>query len=170
MSYKWIGAMFIFAACGGLGFQLAAAHRKETITLMKLIHLLDFMTCELQYRLTALPDLCRIAARECDGVLKRVFTTLSEELEGQLVADVSLCMNAALEKTKDVPPETEKCLRLLGGSLGRFDLDGQVHGLESARAYSRQQYELLSKNQEDKLRSYQTLGLCAGAALAILFV
>ena len=170
MGYQLIGAVLVFAGCGGLGFQLAASHRRETATLMKLIHLLDFMTCELQYRLTALPDLCRLAARETDGVLNRVFTAFSEELESQLVADVSLCMNAALLKVKGLPGETEKCLRMLGGSLGRFDLPGQVQGLEAARSHCRQQYEFLTKNQDDRLRSYQTLGLCAGAALAILFI
>ena len=30
--------------------------------------------------------------------------------------------------------------------------------------------EVMGRNQEERLRSYQTLGLCAGAALAILFV
>ena len=58
----------------------------------------------------------------------------------------------------------------MGSSLGRFDLEGQLQGLESVRIYCREQLDELSKDRDVRLRSYQTLGLCAGAALAILFV
>ena len=54
--------------------------------------------------------------------------------------------------------------------IGRFDLEGQLQGLESVRVYCRDQLDNLAKDRDVRLRSYQTLGLCAGAALAILFV
>jgi len=49
-------------------------------------------------------------------------------------------------------------------------MEGQLKGLESVRQECRRQVETLSYNRDARLRSYQTLGLCAGAALAILFV
>ena len=58
----------------------------------------------------------------------------------------------------------------MGSSLGRFDLDGQLLGLEAVRVYCQEQLSEMSKDRDVRLRSYQTLGLCAGAALAILFV
>ena len=42
--------------------------------------------------------------------------------------------------------------------------------MEIVRNYCDRELESLGKNGEERLRSYQTLGLCAGAALAILFV
>jgi stage III sporulation protein AB len=79
-------------------------------------------------------------------------------------------MNAALSKTKGLPQRTRKNLQALGASLGQFDLQGQLSGLESARKQCRRELEELSKDRDVRLRSYQTLGLCAGSALALLFL
>ena len=55
MSFKWIGALMVVAGCGGVGFTMAAAYIREEWALRSLIGALDYMTCELQYRLTPLP-------------------------------------------------------------------------------------------------------------------
>ena len=149
---------------------MAAAHRKEEKALRMLIAALDFMQCELQYRLTPLPELCRLTAAQCGTVLRRVFLTLACELEDQVSPNVFHCMKAALAKEPGLPAKTAECLQALGRTLGRFDLDGQLLGLENARHNCRSVLEKLSENRDVRLRSYQTLSLCAGAALAILFL
>ena len=167
---KWIGALFVIIGCGSVGLAMSYAHRKEEKTLRQLINALDFMQCELQYRLTALPDLCRMTAGQCSDVLRCLFQCLACELEDQISPDVFYCMNSAIAKTPNLPPQTEASLRTLGRTLGRFDLVGQVLGLENARHNCRLTLEKLSENRDIRLRSYQTLSLCAGAALAILFL
>ena len=72
MDYKWIGAVLIVAGCGGFGFTLSSEHRRQEKSLRKLIAVLDFMACELQYRLTPLPDLFVAAGKETGGSLGRV--------------------------------------------------------------------------------------------------
>ena len=79
-------------------------------------------------------------------------------------------MNAALSACGDLPERTGKAMRRLGASLGRFDLDGQLKGLESVRSDCREELKQLGLHRDERLRSYQTLGLCAGAALTILFI
>ena len=170
MSVKIIGAVLIIAGCGGVGFSMAAAHRREEKALRELIRALDYMGCELQYRLTSLPDLCRYAAKECGGVIAQLLLNLSKELDAQVAPDALSCMNAALSKTKGLPQRTRKNLQALGASLGKFDLQGQLTGLEAARKQCRRELEELSKDRDVRLRSYQTLGLCIGSALAILFL
>jgi len=170
MSFKLIGSVLIIAACGGLGFKIAAAHVREEKTLRHLIAILDYMECELQYRMTPLPALCHQAAGESSGVLQQVFLLLARELEDQISPDVDRCMTAVLAKAKDIPDLTMEALVLLGKSLGRFDLEGQLKGLEAVRQDCRRNLDLLSKNRDVRLRSYQTLGLCAGAAMAILLI
>lgn len=170
MAMKWIGAMFVLAACGGFGFQIAAAQRKETRTLRQLIRILDFAECELQYRLTPLPELCRNAAQECSGPLSILFMHLSKELEDQISPNVSSCMRAAIAATQQLPRQTAEVLTLLGESLGKFDLNGQLRGLASVRGECNRRLDILSESQDVRLRSYKTLGLCAGAALVILFI
>ena len=170
MSLKVIGSILIITACGGFGFKIAATHVKEVKTLRQLIAILDYMECELQYRLTPLPALCRQAAGEGNGVLQKTFLQLAIELEDQVSPDVERCMTAALNQVNDIPRLTFHGLDMLGKTLGRFDLNGQLKGLEAVRQECRRNLEHLSKNQDVRLRSYQTLGLCAGAAMAILLI
>mgnify|MGYP003304728586 CR=1 FL=1 len=77
MSIKIIGALFVIVGCGGFGWKLAAIHRREVRILRELITLLDFMECELQFRLTPLPDLFRQAAQESRSVLRSVFSQIN---------------------------------------------------------------------------------------------
>ena len=170
MNLKVIGAIFIIAGCGCFGFLYAAAHRRETRYLRRYISALEFMECELQYRLTPLPELCKMTAEVCEGCLKKLFAILGKELEGQISPNAEQCMQAAIAKAGDIPKLTGKALRQLGPVLGRFDLDGQCKGLASQRAEAIRILNEYSENQETRLRSYQTLGICAGAAVVILFV
>ena len=170
MTMKWIGAILVICGCGGLGFSIAAASRREETALRQLIGALDFMVCELQYHLTPLPELCRQAGRENRGAVYRVLCALAHELDCQISPDVQSCMHAALVSCPEVPKRVRQAFEIMGTSLGRFDMEGQVKGLESVRGFCRRELEGLSQNRESRLRSYQTLGLCAGAALAILFV
>ncbi len=170
MILKIIGVILVVAGCGGVGFRIAANHRQEEKALRQLIGILDYMECELQYRLTPLPSLCRQAAKEFKQIPGKVFLEMAIEMEAQISPDMECCMSAALEKVKEIPSVTRDTLVLLGRSLGRFDLDGQLKGLEAVRQECRRNLELLGSNRDTRLRSYQTLGLCAGAALAILFI
>ena len=170
MLIKGIGAICVILGCGAIGFQIAANYIKEERALRQLISVLDFMTCELQYRLTALPDLCRMCSAESKGCVSKVFHFLYEELTAQVSPDVGSCMTAALVKVKDLPPTTAEMLNLLGSTLGRFDFSGQVRLLESVRIQSRERLEQILVHKDVRVRSYKTLGLCAGAAMAILFI
>ncbi len=170
MNFKWIGALLIVAGCGAVGFSLAAAHKKEEQALRQLISILDYMGCELQYRLTPLPELCRQAGNQCNSVLGKVMLTLSLELESRISPDVRSCVVTSLMQHHDLPRKARDAFLLMGSTLGRFDADGQIKGLEAARSFCRTELNGLLENRDLRLRGYQTLGLCAGAALAILFV
>lgn len=170
MNLKLIGAILIIVGCGGVGFSMAAAHRREEKALRQLIGALDYMGCELQYHLTPLPLLCRNAAAESGGAVSQVLLCLAAELENQIAPDASVCMNAAVAKTPRLPQRAKKNLLSLGNCLGRFDLQGQLSGLEGARQQCRRELDELTTDRDVRLRSYQTLGLCAGSALAILFL
>ncbi len=170
MSLKFIGAIIIVASCGSVGFSMAATYRMEESSLRQVINALEIMSCELQQRLQPLPQLCRIAAKECKGNVARVFHTLGQELEQQIAPDASICMEAAIAAVPKLPPITRSVIEQLGNSLGRFDLEGQLQGLNSVRCQCQNALDTLSQDRDSRLRSYQTLGLCAGAALAILLL
>ena len=170
MDYKWIGAVLIVTGCGGFGFSLAANHRREENLLRKLIGVLDFMACELHYRVTPLPELCRCAAREGGREIGGVLKQLADALDRQTAPDAAGCMDVILRENTEFPLILLENLRLLGASLGRFDLDGQLTALETARVSCRHCLEGLESNRDIRLRNYQTLSLCAGAALALILI
>jgi len=152
------------------GFSMAANHRREETALRQLIAALDYMQCELQYRMTPLPDLCRQAGEQNRNVIGQVLLMLARELDCQISPDVERCMEEALKTGDMLPTRVKKAFEILGSSLGRFDMDGQIRGMEGVRSFCRRELEALGENREARLRSYQTLGLCAGSALAILLV
>lgn len=170
MSLKVIGAICILFGCGGCGFLMAAQHRSKIRMLQALIHGLDYMCCELQYRSTPLPLLCRLTADHIQGRIGALFLAFSEELESQILPDAAKCMTTVLAKYEDVDSVVKDILLELGDNLGKFDIPGQVRGLENVQLRCKKSLELLLENKDMRLRSYQTLGLCAGAAVAILFV
>ena len=170
MSIKWIGAIFIICGCGYVGFSMGTTFRKEEKELRSLISALDYMSCELQYRITPLPTLCRVAGQERTGYVGKLLLNLASELESQISPDVESCLNMAVAATGFIPKRLSDAVIILGSSLGRFDLQGQLQGLEAVRSFCRAELDAMVSGRDARLRSYQTLGLCAGAALAILLV
>ena len=170
MNFKMIGAIFIIAACGGCGFLTAASHNSKIRQFQSLVQVLDYMICELQYRATPLPQLCRQAADQCSGKLREIIAALSEELDAQISPNANICMASVLGRTGELDSAVSSALIELGNQLGKFDLSGQIRGLKNCRDYCALKLEQMNKNKDNRLRSYQTLGLCAGAAIAILFV
>lgn len=170
MSTKWMGAVFVLVSCGGFGAGIAGGYRRRERLLRQLMNVLENMEAELGYHLIALPELTKQAAGDAGGILRDVFLNLTRELSWQAQPDASGCMYAAMEQCHDLPSCLRRPLVQLGQTLGRFDLEGQIQGLEAARDTCRRELSRLEKNRDVRLRSYQTLGLCAGAALVILFL
>ena len=170
MTARLIGVLCILIGSGAVGFRLASSHRREIRYLRMLSTVLVHMISELNYRVTPLPRLCRIAAREATGCLQKVFNALSEELEGQISPDAKRCMQAAVQSVRDLPACTRSTLLYMGDNFGRFDLEGQISGLKSVCKFCDEQLQALENNKDARLRSYQTLGLCSGAALAIVLL
>lgn len=168
---KIIGASIIMLCCSWFGFSLAAGHKREEKSLRQLISALEYMQCELQYRLTPLPELFIVTANTVGyGAIRNFFLFLSQELSQQVSAQVLPCVDAALDKTQGLSEAVKSCISYMGQSLGAFDYDGQISGFEASRAYCRECLDEHCKGKEDQRRIYQTLAVCAGAALIIILV
>lgn len=170
MTIKWIGAALVIAGCGSWGFSLAAAYCYQERVLRCLDRTLQMLQWELTYRLTPLPELCGLAAREAAGELRNVFRELGQALDGNIQSDAAGCMAVVLKQHPNLPPKARRLLRQLGRTLGRFELEGQIQGMNSVRTECSAMIGDLHRDREIRLRSYRTLGLCAGAALVILFI
>ena len=170
MYTKIIGALCVVIGCGGFGFLLASQQRRCIRYLQNIIEILDRMECELCYRATSLPQLCRVSVNHKRGRIQEIFLSLAEELESQIAPDPERCMASALGRNTDLDEVVSEVLKDLGANLGEFDLEGQLRGLAQTRELCKERLNILTHNKSQRFRSYQTLGLCAGAALAILFI
>lgn len=169
MSIRIIGVCFVAVACSFLGFKLASDFRFEMKALRDLINILNYMECELHFRLTPLPQLCRISA-EHGKSLKCVFLSFAREMEHQASPDTAKCMETAILQNADLTDAVKPYLLEFGSSCGKFDLEGQLSGIDAVRKKCSKNLKELEKDKDMRIRNYQTLGLCAGAALAILLL
>ena len=170
MSYRVIGAVMVMAASTAVGFSVASSQKKEVAALLQLIRALEFMRCELEFRLPVLAELCRGASSQVSGPVADVFQKTADEMEKQLSAEPGACICTAVNGVDRLPEVAARNILLLGKTLGRFDLEGQLSGIESVLQLCRRDLQGLQCDQETRMRSYRTLGICAGAALVILFI
>ena len=170
MILKLLGSVLVIASCGGFGFSIAASHKREVRLLHCLLETINYMRNELQYRCPVLPKLCRDSVRFAEKPIKEYFESLATELESQTVADTKSCCLKALSQTVNMPQSVKSIIISISDTMGLFDLDGQLDGLCYASALVNNALEKLTTDQDRRLRSYQTLALCGGAALAILLV
>ena len=170
MMLKWIGAGIVFAGCGAFGYSIAAAYMHEIRGLKNLIKVIDYIECELRYRQLPLAVLCRRSSAVCAGEVSKVMTMIAQELENQVLPDVSSCIRTATKQVKYMPFSWTKIFRSLESCLGVYDLENQLKMLLAVRNECQMELDDITFNQKNRVHSYQVLGLCVGAAIAILFV
>ena len=170
MIVKLIGAIGIMAACGGYGFYVAHRYMNQLRLLKRFLHILNRMEWELQYRRKPLPELCRYISSEERGAFRELFIRFAVELDNQIQPDAQHCMFSAIEAVSHLPDIIKTLLGELGDELGRYDLKCQVEGIGCVRKSVLEYIKEFENDKDKRVRGYKTLGLCAGAALVILFV
>lgn len=170
MSVKILGAALIIAGSGGVGFALSANYLRQERAMEQLLQCLQWMQSQLQYAMPPLSQLCYGASKVCTGPISLVMLRFSQALERQEQTDVSGCMHSVICHVPALPENAGAHLRQLGVTLGQFDLKGELSGLEAAIERCKQELDILRAGQEAHTRTYQTLGICAGAALVILLI
>ena len=167
---QWIGAICVVGACGACGFSMAASYTGLQRCLQQLQNGLELMQCQMEYQMTELPELCAILASACTGPVGKFFGTLGQELRRGNVSEAPACVALTLARDRELPEACRSLLSQLGTSLGQLDLAGQLRGLAAAQEACRKELERVEAEKAGRLRCYRALGLCAGAALAILLL
>ena len=170
MTIKILGAILIIAGCAGVGYSLARNYRREEQAMGELVQCLDWMICEMNYRMPPLAALFRGASDVSKGPISQALGKMAFELEQQLTPNVEACMHAAIAAVPNLPEKPADHLRSLGTSLGQFDLEGQIDRLQAASVLCKQDLQSMGSGRETRLRNYQTLGICAGVALVIILL
>lgn len=170
MNIRLIGAVLIVVSCGGFGFCIAASYRRELAMLRSVVYMTEMMESELSYRMLPLPELCKKVGKRVGGSTGKVLDRVAKELDHQIQPDALSCMHSVLSGMKDLPVSVRRLLVKLGSTLGQYDLSGQLQGLRSVRESCCRMILRMEQNRDNKTRTYQTLGLCAGTALVIVLI
>lgn len=167
---RWLGVICILGSCGYVGFSMAGRCLGEIRSLEMLDRSLELMICQMEYRLTDIPELCDILSSACSGPVRKVFLELGKEVQKRDTPNAAVAMALAIERTPELPPACGEILQSLSTGLGKMDLAGELRDLEYARSQVKQNLEARRAGREGRVKSYRVLGLCGGAALAILLL
>lgn len=155
---RWLGALLLVGACGGIGLAKIGSLRRRIALLDSLCEKLRQLQTELLQRNPPLPDLLeqlgqhKLAADVRRGMtMQQAARPLLQRLEGEL-------------------PQTAGTLEQLSCSLGRYDSTTQANACANALHQLQEQRETLSRELAEKGNLYRTVPLAFGlmAALAVL--
>jgi stage III sporulation protein AB len=149
---------------------MAGSFRYLETSLSETIKALELMHCQMEYRLTPLPELCSILRAGCGGTTGKVFDALGHELSRPDAEDVQASMKKALSLHPELPELCGKSLERLSITLGKTDLMTQLQGIKLETELLQKELQNIQKEQPARLKSYRTLGICCGIALAILLL
>ena len=167
---KWIGALLIITGCACIGFSMAANCRREQKALEDLRLALSHIASELEYRQMTLPDIFLNVGQEGNGCIFSLFTALGNALNRQVAPNAGCCLDVVLRNCQQIPATTACVLKELGMGLGQYDIGGQLRHISSVKDRCDREINLLTNQKEERIRRYQTLGICTGAAIAILLL
>lgn len=167
-----MGAICVVSGAGAVGFGFAAGVRRQARQLTELCTALETMQAEIEYRMTPLPQLLRELAGICTPPLDTLFIRWSDALSNAQGATVSYALSCALRRTRGLALSAEsiQALRTLSLQLGRFDTAQQGRAVGLCAQRLRQELLQLEAGKQTRCRSYQTIAICAGLALAVILL
>ena len=170
MTVKILGSVLVIIGCAGFGFRAAAAHIREELCLKQLIFAIAAMKSHLKSRLIPLPTLCDVAGNTCGGAVGAALRRFSRKLDNCTSCNMRTLMEEILTDDITLPDKTRSLLLQLISGFGGFELEAQLRELDRQAGEISLILESMEKDRQSRLRGYKTLGLCAGAAIVILFI
>lgn len=166
---RLIGAVLTLLAGGGYAVVIGKEHRKKEGYYEQLLLILEHLSWQLQTSLAPLPVCCGEAAVCGRGKMAALFAHLSRKLENGGEDSAAACMVGCVAE-QDFPLQLNQRLLQLGDTLGRYDLTSQVAGIQTIMELCKRDLQALSAERTKTVKSCQALGLCTGAAVAILLL
>lgn len=164
---KTMGILLIFLGAVGTGGSMALSVYRANTLLRQLLAAMELLHNELSFRQTPLPEAMEYLARTNQGAVAAFFSRLARDLRQRQERSVEVIMRKNLMQS-GFTPQARRILQQLGNGLGQYDLEGQLRAVELAEKRLQERLEQSNAEQSGRIRSYCTLGVCAGMAIAIL--
>lgn len=170
---KLIGMILIFVGSVSLGFFYS---RRITERLKNSEGIQKGLIClrgEIQFGHTPLPVALFTVARHTEGVIAMFFKTISSQLEidqGRRLEEVWEEQIASCLSGSELPKEVLILLSGLGQTMGYLDVTMQVDTLNLYLERLENLIRRQRKEQKEKVRLYNLLGIMGGIFVTILFI
>ncbi len=112
----------------------------------------------------------RGAAQQLPSPMNTVFMEISIGMERDPTESLGVRARIAFRKHGDIPAQLCELLCDLFSLLGRQDSAAQLRALELAQCRLNSALECLQREKKEQCRVYQTIGICAGIALAVILI
>lgn len=166
---KLIGVLFVVLGSTGAGAAMALGARRTLETARQLRAALERMKNEIACNRTALPELMELLSQD-GGPLAVLFGMIAEQLRLRQEASVYAIVRKSLAAAPPLPGEVGRILLDLSPGLGQYDVQCQLYSLDLAAGQAQTMVERCQSEQKGRVKSYYTLGVCAGLALAIMLL
>lgn len=165
---KLMGILFVVIACGSAGFRIAASLKQKCALYELILRQLAMMKQEICFHATPLAQVFALLAASCGGTLAQIWEETAKQMDNHPWTPPQYAMDLALKGAKE--PLLEPILLPLCTQLGKYDVDAQRKAIEAAEEQTASLLHEMQQERSVKSKTYQTMGICAGLAAAVLLI
>lgn len=165
---KLMGMIFLVFACGSAGFRIAASLREKCSLYAMLLRQLAMMRQEICFYATPLAQVFALLAASGSGTLERVWKETARQMNTNPWMQPRYAMEQALASEQET--DLAQILLPLCTQLGKYDADAQKKAIMAAEEQTKALLTSMEQERSVKSKTYQTLGICAGLAAAVLLI
>ena len=169
---RMAGVVLIILSASSVGFRIARGLGKRCKLLRQLLAALTLLKQEIGMCATPLPQAFALMAVATDGPLETLFSVAAREMDRNRWASPLVAIKKGLTQTPELPEGdlATQTLLELAARLGKYDLESQLQGIDLASMRLSEELSRVERERSTRSKTYQTLGICAGLALAILLM
>lgn len=165
---RWAGFVLIVVSSGLFGCSLVSGLREQTKIIKALRSDLEYLRAEVEFRLLTLPEIINTLSMRTIPPLQKLYAEVCKIAETNPGQDIGTCLEQA--PMHILPQKVSSLLISLFSSLGKQDIQYQLHALDDTLQSLTAMIRQKEKEKREQERNCRILCLCTGFALAIILI
>lgn len=167
---KIAGTGMILASSFWAGLHAALRLKRTHEQLRDLNAALELIAAEIRFAATPFVPLCRRVGEGRCAAVRAFFEELSRERGCPETASEGMTRRACVKAGLVLPEQAHADLERLFDGFGCFDREGQLRQIELVSSELNRLSDELGAQMQGRCRTYEILGLTAGAAVLVLVI
>lgn len=168
---RYLGFILIVCGGSGCGIMLARETHKTLELYLQCAIALTYMKNEMEFHLTAVDQI----AFELSNILPKPLATVFHNLYSSMCVAPGIALGLQMEKAmqrnkRPLPNNLKQIMIRLFDLLGKQDLQAQLSAIQLAEKRINREIERINAEKYERSRTYRTIGICTGLALAIILI